>query len=332
LAYLNQLAAVPFRLNREIPIRVSAAVISPEHHLLSFVIHHICFDGWSASILARELSAAYREVIGFGHERYQPLTFQYNDYAFWQKQQINDPEVIRQIQHWRKALQGIEPLRLSLGKAKYGAHSFSAGFLKFSVEGSVTSLMRRAICTQGATMFTLILTGLYKLMYSWTGQTDIAIAIDVANRERPETHDLIGLFSNQLLLRLQIDPDMSARDLLSKCKDVLRTSLANQSAPWEMVSETLRRRPGGQGILPYQVKLVYGADPITFTLPGINVKGISRPRSMTKCDLTVFVEDAGDMLAFEVEYNSDLLDKAVVERHFNMFPHILATLTSSAKA
>src|SRR5262249_23285985 len=128
LAYLNQLAAVPFRLNREIPIRVSAAVISPEHHLLSFVIHHICFDGWSASILARELSAAYRAVIGFGHEKYQPLTVQYNDYAFWQKQRMNDPELIRQIQHWRKALQGIEPLRLSLGQAKYGARSFSAGF------------------------------------------------------------------------------------------------------------------------------------------------------------------------------------------------------------
>ena len=57
---------------------------------------------------------------------------------------------------------------------------------------------------EGVTMFMTLLAAFQVLLGLWTGQEDIVVGTDVANRSRLETQGLIGFFVNQLVLRTDL--------------------------------------------------------------------------------------------------------------------------------
>ena len=61
---------------------------------------------------------------------------------------------------------------------------------------------------QDVTLFMTLLAAFNVLLARYSGQWDIAVGTDIANRNRVETEDLIGFFVNQLTLRVQMEPGL----------------------------------------------------------------------------------------------------------------------------
>ena len=72
-----------------------------------------------------------------------------------------------------------------------------------------------------------------------SGQTDLAIGTDVANRTRLETEGLIGFFVNQLVLRADLAGDPTFRDLLRRVRTTTLEAYANQDVPFDRLVATL---------------------------------------------------------------------------------------------
>src|SRR5690606_39096956 len=113
-ARIDHVLAAPFDVTAEVPVRIRlfATEERPGEHVLVFVMHHICADGWSMARLTRDLVSAYQARIAGQAPVWSPLSVQYADFSLWQRELLgdeNDPESLmaRQLAYWRSALSGL---------------------------------------------------------------------------------------------------------------------------------------------------------------------------------------------------------------------------------
>uniref|UniRef100_UPI0020D10586 condensation domain-containing protein n=1 Tax=Methylogaea oryzae TaxID=1295382 RepID=UPI0020D10586 len=74
---LQQEALRPFDLSQELLLRASLFRLREHEHALLLVIHHIVADGWSLTVLCRELQALYDGRLKGESAEPAPLPIQY---------------------------------------------------------------------------------------------------------------------------------------------------------------------------------------------------------------------------------------------------------------
>ena len=99
-----------FDISKAPPMRMTSVRMGEDSHLLVWSFHHLLLDGWSVSVLGREVLACYEAFVR-GEEPELPPVRPYRDYIQWlQKQSPAKAEAF-----WRQYLAGCAaPTRLSL--------------------------------------------------------------------------------------------------------------------------------------------------------------------------------------------------------------------------
>jgi len=110
---LTTLINVPFDLSSGPLLRAHLLIQGPGEHVLLLVAHHIIADGVSLSIVMREMAALYAVESGTDHSALPPLDAEYGDFAAWQREHLSGERLERELDYWRKQLDGA-PLTLEL--------------------------------------------------------------------------------------------------------------------------------------------------------------------------------------------------------------------------
>src|SRR5262249_13973360 len=147
--------------------------------------HHIVFDGWSVTVLLRELCVLY-EAAGRSSSL-PPLPMQYPDFALWQRQRMQDQLLSDQLPYWQKQLNGVpRVLRLPTDRPRPPVQSIDGASLAIQVPLPLTQALKRLSQKEGATLFMTLLAAFYVLLCRYTGQADLAVGTPIANRHRSE--------------------------------------------------------------------------------------------------------------------------------------------------
>ncbi len=100
----------PFRLSEGPLLRAVLVRTGEQTHILVLVMHHIITDGWSISILFRELTQCYADLSNDRIPNLPALSIQYTDYAAWQHKNMSGEVLAEEVRHWRKKLEGAPTL------------------------------------------------------------------------------------------------------------------------------------------------------------------------------------------------------------------------------
>src|SRR5262245_40502762 len=155
----------------------------------------------------------------------------------------------------------------------------------------------------------LMLGGFDLLMSRYSGQSDVVVGTDIANRNRAEIEGLIGFFVNQLVLRVEVRTRESFGELLKRVREVCLEAYAHQDVPFEKLVEELQpERDLGRSPL-FQAKLIWQNAPEgELDLAGMRLGGGGRELQMAsemetaRFDLTVAIMDGGGDLFGIVSY------------------------------
>jgi hypothetical protein len=221
---LREESTRPFDLRRP-PVRLRLVRVGPEEHALVVVLHHIVTDGWSRTIMERELSALYAAFLAGRPSPLPELEVQYRDYAVWLREDMRE-ETERQLAYWRDRLRNARCVDLS-GGAAGSAPSLGAA-RNVELEGERLRRLRRMEQEEGCTTFMVLLAAYEVLLFRYTGQDDITVMTPLSGRTRQEVEGVIGFFTREGALRTDLSGNPTFRELLHRMRDTVLGAYANQ--------------------------------------------------------------------------------------------------------
>jgi non-ribosomal peptide synthetase component F len=170
-----------------------------------------------------------------------PLSIQYADFAYWQRNWRLHPEIVAQFEYWREQLRDPLPeMSLATTHPTSIIDSFRTARRELVVPISLSDAAKRFSLDEGGTLFMTLVAALKILLQSYLGQDDVRVATLVANRNRPRTAGLIGPLANTVILRTDLGGDPSAREVMRRVRAITLAAFANQDVRFEELVETLK--------------------------------------------------------------------------------------------
>ncbi|KFU81851.1 non-ribosomal peptide synthase domain TIGR01720/amino acid adenylation domain-containing protein [Amycolatopsis lurida] len=321
-------ASRPFDLRTGPLLRARLFRRTSEEHVLLLALHHIVTDGWSAGVLAAELDEVYTALVRGEDPELPELPVQYADFASWQRELLDGPELAGQLDHWRERLAGLEPLELPTDRPRPAVRTTEGEWMGFELPADVVTKLRELATAQDGTLFMTLVAACQVLLAGWAGQRDVAVGTVTAGRERAELQRLVGFFVNTLTLRSTVDGSRSFRDFLTQVRSVVLDAFDHQDIPFERVVDAVQpvRDPSRTPLFQAMVVLQNTGDrPGSGTL----VAGeVALPAVSAPFDLLVQFEQDGDTVHGAINYNIGLFDAETIDRLIARLRALLTTLAA----
>lgn len=317
----------PFDLRKDMMLRATLIRRADNEHQLLLVMHHIATDGGSFPVMMNELVALY--VAHTEHRAHDllPLPLQYADYAIWQRRQLTDAVLDREVAYWKQQLDGLSPLELPTDFARPAIQSTAGGMVCFHLDKSLCKQLNMLARQEGVTLYVLLLSAFKIVLSRYSGQQDICVGVPVANRTHAELEPLIGFFLNLLALRTQVGAagTGSVHDLLLSVKETLLQAYAHQEVPFEKVVGTQRdlsRSP----VFQVSFTLHSGGGAEQFRIPDLALSEIDLEERAIQFDLDVAVVETKGALQVNLGYCSDLFKRDTILRMAQHFQQVLLSI------
>jgi amino acid adenylation domain-containing protein len=312
-------AAIPFDLTEAPLLRTRLVRLHDDAHVLLLGLHHIVGDGWSIRLLWRDLAELYAALVEGRPARLPDLAIQYADYAQWQSTSLPAAEMDRLARYWRGALAGCPVLDLPTDFPRPPMQREHGARFAFAIPEGLSAGVATLAGRLGATPFMVWLAGFQALLARYSGQTDIAVGVPVACRDRGELQEVVGCFVNTLVLRGDLSGEPDFAELVRRTRALALAGLAHQHLPFEKLVELLQPGRDLSRHALFQVLFDYQDDVPGGAGGGITVHPIETGGEVSQFDLALYMEP--DRAAFT--YRADLFSAATVARLADAFCRLI---------
>jgi amino acid adenylation domain-containing protein len=318
-------AAHRFDLARGPLFRTSLLRLGSREHVLLLTVHHIVSDGWSMTVLIREIAALYTAFNAGGPTPLPQLPVQYVDFAVWQREWLRGEALESQVAYWRERLAGVQALDLPTDRPRPRVQTSRGDGLRAALPAVLSQTLSALASRRGSSLYMVLLAAFKLLMSRLSGQEDVSIGTPIAGRTRPEIEGLIGLFLNSLTLRTDLAGDPTFGELVERVRETALEAYAHQDVPFEKLLEELRPERDLSRTPLFQVFFnMLNLPRVEASLPRLTQEPFDFFAVEAKFDLTLYVSETERGIELHLVYNTDLFERARMEELLRQYQTVLA--------
>ncbi len=315
----------PFNLSSDMMLRATLLRLDEEEHILLLVTHHIATDGWSMEILSRELSVLYT---AFSLDKPSPLPdlpIQYADFAIWQREWLQGRELEEKLSYWKQQLDGAPSiLELPTDRPRPPIRTYQGAKQALAFSHSLKKDLKELSQRSGTTLFMTLLSAFATLLFRYSGQEDLVIGSPIANRNRRELEDLIGVFFNTLALRIDLSGNPTFLELLDRVRQVTMDAYDRQDIPFEKLIEELQvQRDLSRNPLVQILFALQNVPTSTVKLGELTLSPFDFDSGIARLDLEIFLWEDEENICGSILYDTDLFDAETITRLIGHFQTLL---------
>lgn len=259
---VEELSHEPFDLDAGPPLRTRGISFGETDHLLAVVTHQIVADGWTWSLLAKELTgllaAAPAEALApHGEDRPEIV-----DHAAWQRaDEAGDAHraaVQESLGHWRATLAGApEGLALPTDGPRGTTLSVPAESVPLRWSPDFGSRLKTLCREHRVTEFMALLAGYTAWLARIAGQETVVVGTPMANRSPDWTTDMAGYFVTTVPQCLEVDEDATFTDVLGRARTAVLEGQRHSVVPIERIVAEVGGRRGADRLPIFQNLFVF---------------------------------------------------------------------------
>jgi hypothetical protein len=284
-------------------------------------------SAWMAGVFFRQLWDAYRDPAAIAPAE-PPHRF--DAVARRQNAWLESAEAERQLAYWRTLLADRPAaLEVTPDLPRPPVWDFRGERLPLRIAPESAHALRDYARAQGTTLFVVLQSAFAMLLHGLTGARDLVTGTTAANRSRWDADELIGFFSNNLLLRTDLGGDPDFSEIVRRTHDVAFAAYAHQELPFERILESLGLQPEPDRHPLFQIRcLLHLPTDRPFADDTLTMTPEATGREVAKYDLTLLLADGGDSLEGWLEYATSLYRfdtaQAMSARYLRLLDSVMA--------
>lgn len=309
----------PFDLASAPLLRVKLLKIEKEKYELLIDMHHIISDALSMGILSKEFLKVY------SGKELQPLSLQYKDYSLWHNKMKTTDKYKNQKEYWiNQFKERVPALKLTKDYDKKDISNYEGGDISFNLGKEATVKLKKSAKESEVTTFMMLLSIFAIQMAKYSDNNDIVIGTPIAGRNHRDLEDIIGVFTNTLPLRLNLEPQKSYGENLNNIREVVLNAYENQEYQYEELVEhiDLERNRGRENLFNIMF-IMESNNERSSKVEGINVAPPMYISKTAKYELTLNAMEYDEDIELTFNYNKGLYSSERIEAMRTHYKNIL---------
>ncbi|SDX84781.1 non-ribosomal peptide synthetase [Lysobacter enzymogenes] len=334
--FADHAANARFDLERGPPLRAALARTGEREWILVLAAHHIAVDGWSLGIVLAELGEHYRALRESGAPAELPsLQARYADFAASQRHTFERGGYDAGIEAAKRNLAGgADLLRLPGDRPRPARQGYRGDAVALRIaRAPLAALLERCKRECASTQFGVLLSAYAVLLHRYCAQERLCIGTTVLNRADADHLDVVGCYVNTAALAFELPADARFRDVLLQANEAAIGLFEHQDVPYPKLLERLGAQHDPSHNPVFQAMLTALGPRRSLDLgDGVACRPYRTARTGAKFDLLLYLTEDRDAIELEAEFNTDLFDRATVERLLSHYAFLLEQLAAHAGA
>ncbi|MBD2521399.1 non-ribosomal peptide synthetase [Nostoc sp. FACHB-133] len=310
--------------------------LATKEHILLITLHQIVGDFCSLEIMIGELRASYKAMSTTGYAyatdvaaQLSVQNYQYQDYVKWSEQMLASSAGESLWTYWQQQLSGELPLlNLPTDRPRPESQTYNGASRLFTIDEELRQKLTKLVKREGASLYMVLLTALKILLLRYTNQEDILIGSPMVNRGRSEFENIVGYFTNPVVLRGDLSGKPTFKKLLERSRSCVLNAQDHQDYPFPLLVEQLQPVRNLSFSPLYQVAFVCDRSQQMDT-DGLILESMIPGSKGGAFDLTLTILEGTDSLKGTWNYNTDLFDDSTIARMMGHFVTLLEAIVAN---
>ena len=309
--------------------RAKIVILPDQHNLILLSVHHIICDGWGSTILTKELGIIYSAAVA-NRRPALPEVMQSGDYAEWQHTHRKSQSFADDEAFWlAKFADKIPAMELPADRQRPPIKTVNAGRLDTEIAAETIASIKAIGAKKNCTLFATLLAAYKVFLYRLSGQNDLVVGIPTAGQS-VVGEDVVSHCVNMLPVRSKLDGAQSFAAFLEQMQGTIMDTFEHQNFTFGSLVKKLNL-PRDPARLPL-ISVTFNLDPAGEApeFDGLKLtKAAALPRAYENFDIFMNLEETDNGITAECIYNSDLFDKATIQRRLSEFILLLNSIAAN---